>query len=781
MARKTAEKPEKSQGKDLLTRARRRYKVMVDADDANRREALEDLKFLHVPGEQWDAALKRKRGKRPCYEFNKLRITAKRVINDMRANRPAGKVRGTEDGDKDTADVYEGLIRNIWAASDGDTIVDYAAEYQVGAGMGAWRIEKKYSSDTSFEQDIVVTPIKNPFCLYADPSCADPLKRDADDWILTERISKASFESRWPNAEVVEFEADGEFDDEDDWEDENTVRICEYWYRKPVVRRILLLSDGRSIDAKQAGELPDGVMIVREREVRTTQICMCIVSGSAVLEGPVEWDGPDFPFVIVYGDWIVVDGKTHWWGLTRHAKDAQRSYNVSRTAVTETIAAAPQAKFWATPKQAEGHIDKWSVAHDQNIPALLYNPDPQAAGVPQRMGGADVPVALIQESQLASEEIKAVTGIFDASLGVKSNEQSGRAIHARQRQGEIATFNFTDNMAKGIRRTWEILIGLIPTVYTSERSVRILGADGAEKYVRVNSVRQDPRSLEMLPLNDLSRGRYDVTVTIGPNYATQRQEASETFTQLAQAYPPLMQIAGDLVLKNLDVPGAEQLAERVKFMLPPQILQAQQDGQNDPQLALAQAFQLMQQAQQQTQMVQQAAQQLQGEQSEAEKAKAQVETAIANLKTEKAQFDAYVAQELVKIQQKDLQLRVSQVDGARQAADSDREVLAGEVGQALDAIAAQSQQLAQAAAMQAEEIAAMQAQTAQALLALQQRQAQQATPVRRSVKVSRQNGALVGEMVEVPEDGGPVRRKSVRVRRQNGAYVGEMIDSGSIQ
>ncbi len=777
MARKSTDKPAKASEKDLLVRVRQRYKVMVDADDENRRNALDDLKFLHVPGEQWDPAMKRRRGKRPCYEFNKLRITAKRVINDMRANRPAGKVRGTEDGDKDTADVYEGLIRNIWATSDGDTIIDYAAEYQVGAGMGAWRIEKKYSSDTSFEQDIVVSPIKNPFCLYADPSCADPLKRDADDWILTERISKAAFERRWPKADVVEFEADGEFDDEDDWEDENTVRICEYWYRKPVMRRILLLSDGRSIDAKQADQITEGVTIVREREVRTTQICMCIVSGSAVLEGPVEWDGPDFPFVIVYGDWVVVDGKTHWWGLTRHAKDAQRSYNVSRTAVTETIAAAPQAKFWATPKQAEGHIDKWSVAHDQNIPALLYNPDLQAAGPPQRMGGADVPVALIQESQIASEEIKAVTGIFDASLGVKSNEQSGRAINARQRQGEIATFNFADNMAKGIRRTWEILIGLIPTVYTSERSIRILGVDGAEKYVRINSVQQDPRSLEMLPVNDLSRGRYDVTVTVGPNYATQRQEASETFTQLAQAYPPLMQIAGDLVLKNLDVPGAEQLAERIKFMLPPQILQAQQqDGQNDPQLALAQAFQLMQQAQQQTQVVQQAAQQLQGEQSEAEKAKAQVETAIANLKTERAQFDAYVAQEMLKIQSKDLQLRASQIDGERQATSGDRESLIGEVAQSLDAIAMQSQQLAQ---MQAEQIAELQAQTAQTLLALQQRAMPEAT--RKVVRVSRQNGALVGEMVEVPEDGGPARRKSVRVSRQNGAYVGEMTDSGSIQ
>src|SRR3990172_4297117 len=179
---------------DLLIKIRDRFKVMSDADHDNRVMALSDMKFVNIPGEQWDAAMRKERGERPCYEFNKLRITCKRVINDMRANRPAGKVRGVEGSDKDTADVYEGLIRNVWNNSDGDTVIDQAAEYQVTGGMGAWRIATKYASEDAFEQDIVVEPIQNPYCLYADPACQDWLKRDAADFILTDRISKAAYE-----------------------------------------------------------------------------------------------------------------------------------------------------------------------------------------------------------------------------------------------------------------------------------------------------------------------------------------------------------------------------------------------------------------------------------------------------------------------------------------------------------------------------------------------------------------------------------------------------------
>jgi hypothetical protein len=230
----------KSEARELLKKAKDRYKVMAEFDHENRQEGMEDLKFINVPGEQWDENMKQERGQRPCFEFNKTRISVKRVINDMRANRPGAKVRAVEDADTEVADIYEGLIRNIAEQSDFDTVVDYEAEYQVGAGMCAWRINTQYTQDDAFNQDIIIEPLRNPFTAYCDPQARDILKRDARDWCITEKIAKSNFEERWPDAEVIEFDpGEGdEYDDEGDWTSEKTVRIAEYWYKKPVKKEI---------------------------------------------------------------------------------------------------------------------------------------------------------------------------------------------------------------------------------------------------------------------------------------------------------------------------------------------------------------------------------------------------------------------------------------------------------------------------------------------------------------------------------------------------------------
>lgn len=733
----------KSDNEKLLARIRERYPIMRDADDDNREAARKDMKFALVPGEQWEPDQKSARGERPCYEFNKIRVTGKRIVNDMRANRPQGKVLAVEDGDKAAAEALEGLCRNIWHVSDGDTVVDYAAEHQVFGGYGAWRVSVDYSRDDAFEQDIRIEPIRNPYALFSDPACTDPLKRDAADWILTEKISKESFEARWPKAEVVEFEADA-FEDDEDWHDDDRVRICEYWYKKPVVRKLLMLSDGRTINESDLAKSPELVAaiqsgqlaVVRERDVKTHDIYMCIASGNAILEGPTRWAGAQFPFVVIYGEWIIVDGRPRWYGITRFAKDAQRSYNVSRTAVTETIAAAPQAKYWATVNQAKGHTEKWAESHQKLYPFLLFNPDPLNPGPPQRMGGADVPVALIQESQIASEEIKSVTGIFDASLGKQSNETTGVAIRARQAQGEIATFNYSDNMGKAIKRTWELLIDLVPKIYDTQRTVRVLGVDGAEKYVTVNG--QNPQTGEVI---DLTRGKYDVAVNVGPGFSTQREMAAEVYTQMVQANPAIFPIAGDLIFKSMDLPYSDKMAERMKAMLPPQIQQLEAQGKPLPpeaQAAMAQAQQALQMAEQQSQLVQQAAAEVEQGKAEADKAKSEVQMAIADLEVKRAQFEAQVAKQMAALTAKEAQMQATQ---GEQDKTNDRESLAIEVQQAVAQINQLAAQFMQNAS---QTLAEIQARTAPQVVVAN-------APRRRVARLRRVNGELIAESQDVED------------------------------
>jgi len=757
--------------KELLKRIRERYRIMVDADRENRNAALEDMRFLHEPGMQWDELVKKERGTRPCYEFNKTKIKVKRIVNEMRANRPAGKVRAVEDTDKETADVYEGLCRNIANVSDADTVFDYAGEYQVGGGMGAWRVTTEYARDDAFEQDICIRPIKNPFCLYADPAASDPLKRDAEDWILTDMISKSAFEAKYgKKARQVSFEVD-EFDDNAEWVDETQVRICEYWYKETYEKRLVLVRapDGtaRTLDATdpEVAKTLRPEDIIRERTAMCDKIMMCIASGDAILEGPTEQAGRNHRFVMIYGEWVVVKGKVVWCGLTRNAKDAQRSYNVSRTAVTEKIATAPNSHFWATHEQAKGNTEKWAEAHKQNMPFMLYNGDPKAPGPPIRMAETDVPIALIQEMQIADQELKDVTGVYDAALGERSNEKSGVAISRREQQTQLVNFNYSDNMSKGVKRTWEIIVDLIPEIYDTERMIRVLGADGAEDYVKVNTI--DPATGQLM--NDLTRGKYDVTVTVGPSFATQRQEASETYSQLVQSFPQVMAVAGDLIFKSMDLPYSDDLAERMQTLLPPPVQDLIKKGKNVPPevaMAMAQVNQAMQMVQQQGQLVQQAA-------AEAEKVQTQAKSQMADLDVKRAQFDADVAKSLGNIAMQEAALATQQagfvmkqaqatVDQGEQQTSQMQTALSSDVQNAITGI----QQLA----------AEYLEQATQTILQMPPKVvvAPAEKPRARVIRIERQNGA----MVPIYEDGQTAGRVK-QIVRQNGALVPQY-DDGSI-
>jgi hypothetical protein len=750
--------PDDKSDASLVARVRRRKCVMFDADETNRDLALEDIRFLHEPGAQWDKTQRDIRGERPCYEFNELRVKALRVINDMRANRPQGKVRAVEDSDKPTADTREGLIRNIWNISDGDSVTDYAADYQVSGGMGAWRVETVWSDDTTWQQDIRVRPFKNPFCVWRDPSVSDQLGLDARDWLISEKMPKAAYDERWPDIAPVSFDdGDDQFDDDDtDWYGTDGVRVCEYWWKEPTSKTIALLSDGKTVEIKEAkrgdtrgSTLADGsplpldpatgqaVTIKRRRTVKSHKIMMCIVSGNAVLEPPTEWPGKYFPFVQVFGEWRVIGGKVVWHGFTRFSKDAQRMANVTMTAIAESVMSAPMSHFWATPKQAEGHVEKWKEAHKKLIPYLPYNPDPVAnnGGPPQRMNPADVPVALMEMRGISADLLKGTSGVFDASLGNQTNETSGRAIRARQAQGEIATFNYSDNMSKGVRLTWIIVDDLVSKVYTAEQSVRILGPDLAEKYVKVNSVQPDPKNPgQMRKVNDLTVGKYDVTMTVGPSFATQRQEATELYTQLGQAVPQVWGVAGDIIAKSMDLPYSDQLAERLRTLLPPAIQKQLQEGKDLPPevtQAMTQAEGMLQQAQQMAQASQEAMTAAKEATAQAKSAGADVQVKIANLKAEEAKLAADVAK--------------FQTSIAEQALLASQQGVSDEFRQQMaDALASIQEQATSLFTQYAEQLNATHAQ-AIASTAAQTR--------KRGVKLARQpDGSFHGEIVDSPAD-----------------------------
>ena len=547
-----------AEAKDCLQRAER-------TDSENRDKAEEDLRFAFSGDteDQWEKHTWEQRPNRPRLADNRIEPVIDQLVGDQRQNRPSIKLRATEDGDSETRDVLEGLIRNILANSNAEAAWDRAYEYACACGIGGWQVIPEYLDDDGFDQDIVIKPIYNPFSMYWDPSANEDTLEDASWMLVAEWMGKEAFEARYSGHLASDFGDDGE------WYRRQTdeVRIADYWKKIHKKRTLVLLSDGRQVFADEIkgieGELEAlGITVVKEREVNAYKVQWCKVSGSDVLEGPIEYDWKYIPIVPTFGKKRNIAGQTVYKGIVRNSKDSQRSLNYTKSALLENAALAPKTPPILTPKMIKNHEAQWQSSHRKNYPFLLVNPDPEMPGPPQRMASQGIAPELLQMAEIDIGAIRAQTGYHEASLGAASNETSGRALLARQRQGDTGTYQYLDNLSKSIQHTGRILVDMIPTVYDTERTVRILGPESEESFKTLNQrVIEDGK--ERL-INDMSVGKYDVTVTTGPSYSTQRQESSERLIQLAGVAPQVMQIGADVIIKGLDLPDGDELVKRLR-------------------------------------------------------------------------------------------------------------------------------------------------------------------------------------------------------------------------
>jgi hypothetical protein len=592
--------PSKGGSEDILTVARSRMTMAISAFSETRESELDDLRFYAGSPDnqwQWPADVLQTRGAvqgqtinaRPCLTINKLPQHVKQITNEQRMNRPGIKVIPVDDkADVDMADVYNGVIRHIEYISDADVAYDTACENQVSFGEGYIRILTEYCDEDTFDQEIKVGRIRNSFGVYMDPLIQDPTGADARWCFITEDIPKDEYERTYPDAAPINTLMSLGVGDQSisQWINENTVRIAEYFYIEYEKAKLNLYPgnvtafDGTPED-KQL-RLMFGKPL-RSRQSDRKRVKWCKINGYEILEER-DWAGSFIPVVRVVGNEFEVDGRVYVSGLVRNAKDAQRMYNYWVSQEAEMLALAPKAPFIGYGGQFEGYENQWKTANTQNWPYLEVNPDvtdgqgavlplPQRAQPPMASSG------LLQAKAGASEDIKSATGQYNASLGMTSNERSGKAILARQREGDVGTYHYVDNLARAIRHVGRQLVDLIPKIYDTQRIARIIGEDGEPSTVKMNPMQEEPvkkimdqSGVVIEKIYNPSVGKYDVRVITGPGYATKRQEALESMAQLLQGNPQLWQVAGDLFVKNMDWPGAQDLAKRFQKTLDPKVL-----------------------------------------------------------------------------------------------------------------------------------------------------------------------------------------------------------------
>lgn len=565
---------------DFLSIARDRFQQSAEAENSLRNLFLEDLRFY--AGEQWPDNVKRQRelDKRPCLTLNRMQQFCHQVTNEIRQNKPAPNVSPVDDGgDKETAEIFQGLIRHIERQSKADTARSYAAFYAVVAGRGYYRIVCEYADPRGFDQEVYIKRIKNPACVYMDPACQEPDYSDARFAFIVEDLTKDEFKASFPNAKdysAEDFRSLG--DGQQLWRTagEDTIRIAEYFTRTLEPVPIAMLQDGSVLPLEQ---VPPGMPVVAQRTTQMPRVRWYKIDGCQILDQR-EWPGQWIPIVAVLGEEYDIDGKTQLSGMVRNAKDPQRMLNYWESAKTELIALAPRTPYMVAEGQVENHEEEWAQSNIRNYPYLQYKPRSvgnELVPPPQRQA-YEPPIQAITVAEAgAVDSLKAATGIYDASLGNRSNETSGIAIRQRQSEGDIANYHYIDNLTTALTHEGRILVDLIPKIYDRPgRIVRILGEDGSEKSVPVNAPFQKGQNgqnvtnqmqfnpQELTKFYDLGAGRYDIAVNVGPSYATKRQQSADSMLQFAQIAPQMVPQYADLLVQAMDWPGADAIADRIR-------------------------------------------------------------------------------------------------------------------------------------------------------------------------------------------------------------------------
>jgi hypothetical protein len=616
---------------DTLATMRTRLQMTLSALSESREDELDDLRFYAGSPDnhwQWPADVLATRGAvqgqtinaRPCLTINKLPQHVRQVTNDQRQNRPSGKVIPADDrADPQVAEIYNGMVRHIEYISDADVAYDTACENQVSYGEGYIRIITEYCDDNTFDQDIKIMRVRNSFSVYMDPTIQDPCGADAKWCFVTEDLQREEYERLFPDASPISSLQTLGIGDQSIsiWINEDTVRIAEYYYIE-YEKATLHLYPGNitafegSPEAKQLKMM--GVKPVRTRQVDAKRVKWCKTNGYEFLEKS-DWAGDYIPVVRVVGNEFEVDGKLYVSGLVRNAKDAQRMYNYWTSQEAEMLALAPKAPFIGYGGQFEGYEMQWKTANTQNWPYLEVNPDVTDGNgavlpLPQRAPPPLPQTGLIQAKMGASDDVKSTTGQYDTSLGATSNERSGKAIMARERQSDTGTYHYVDNLARAIRHVTRQLVGLIPKIYDTQRVARIIGLDGDTEMVKLDPTQAEPvkeirdeNNIVIDKIYNPGVGKYDVVVTTGPSYMTKRQEALDAMGMILQSNPQLWQVAGDLFIKNMDWPGAQEMAKRFEKIIDPKIM-AESDESPEMQQAKMQMEAMAQELDQLQQMLQ---------------------------------------------------------------------------------------------------------------------------------------------------------------------------------
>ncbi|CAG4900742.1 portal protein [Paraburkholderia saeva] len=603
---------------EIIKRAHDRFKSCISWESDARGRFKDDIRFLYADPdnqEQWPAQTRAQRqlSGQPMVTINKTHTHWLHVVNYGKENKPSIQITATgEESTYESAQIFSQVVRRIEYISNAQAAYKKAMEFQVGGGIGYWRIVSDYVDDDSFDQDLFIREVQDPLSIYMDPHMKKTDGSDARFAFIFDDMPKDQAEKKYGKSVTTGAMSEGELS----WTRKDSVRVAEYYERDESREWLYAIEgdDGSTTLTRESAIPPEGRGLLdqamaegkaQRRKVPKWNVKWYLIVGDEIVDKSI-WLGKYIPIIRVPGEEVVIEGRMDRKGLVRYMKDSQRAYNYNASAALEFGALQSKSPYIAPVEAIEGLENYWATANTQNHAYLPYNNADENGNPitqPQRQQPPASAPVYMEGMQASEHQMMMASGQYESTFSEQGNEVSGISIEQRQKQGQRVTFNYQDAMADAIRFTGVQLIDLIPKYYDTRRVLLIMDEESGEEHEihidpdakKAVQQKEDAGEAKVAAIFNPAVGRYNVQAKCGPNFDTRREQAFDAMTQLLAAQPALAQVIGDLYMGTADFPAADKLQERMRNWIPKEILgEGPSKEEQQLQQQLQQAMQLLQ-------------------------------------------------------------------------------------------------------------------------------------------------------------------------------------------
>lgn len=584
-------------GDSVVLEAKNRYDLCAEWESTFRQRFIEDLKFANGDSEngyQWPAKTLRNRDgqDRPCLTMNIVRQHNNQITNSAKQSKSQPKILALGNGATvESAKVIQQLIRHVEHQSNAQDAYTVAREFQVDGGLGWWRLVTDYAGPDTFDQEIYIREVWDPLSVFLDPEHA--IKRDCSGaryaFVFDTMVPRDQFEDAFP--EYVDqgvLPPLGVSTIGDDWNERDHVMVCEYFRKVP--RRDTLISfmyEGERVTIRKS-KMPENVAkdvladdLTKTRPIVVDEVEWYLIAGETIIDQTI-WPGKYIPLIRCLGRQTVIEGRMDRSGHTRQMKSAQYMYNWNASNQVEFGATQGKTPWIAPARAIEEFESMWNTANTVNHAVLPYNDkDDSDTPIPPPERAQPPNFAPLYEKgmETAFNQMMMVSGQWQNQMGMMGNERTGSAIQERQEQSDTSTYHFVDEFKRSLRDTARQLIDLFPKIYDTRRVIQIQADDGTDMQMEIDPGLQQAYLQEKNHQQVVVRrifnpaiGDYQVAPDSGPDIASKRQQTVEALTLILTQAPALTGIIGDLLMRAMDFDEAQEAAQRLRRMVPPEAL-----------------------------------------------------------------------------------------------------------------------------------------------------------------------------------------------------------------